>query len=141
MTDTTAVDERIERAKQRDLHYEMVADDPLVVQIDSENSGRVHTVVPSTLHCSCEDHTYRNTLCYHLCFLLLDDDVPEQIQTELEQALDVEYMELLDKQRAIEEQQMGIELVFEAVAGTQDGSEPDEVEDDFGLMVESITTE
>jgi hypothetical protein len=42
----------------------------MVVLVHNEESDRTHTVVPDAGHCSCEDHTYRDTVCKHLLFLL-----------------------------------------------------------------------
>lgn len=74
MTDeTTTVEERARRAEEQDMTVTLVDNDPIVVQVYNDDSDRIHTVIPESMHCSCEDHTYRNTVCKHILRLMQDD--------------------------------------------------------------------
>lgn len=69
MTDET-IQDRVERAESENMEVSLVDMDPLVVQVYNEASDRIHTVIPASVHCSCEDSTYRDTICKHLITLL-----------------------------------------------------------------------
>jgi len=69
MTDET-IQDRVERAQSQSMEMTLVDTDPVVVQVYNEDSDRIHTVVPQSVHCSCEDHTYRGAICKHIIALL-----------------------------------------------------------------------
>jgi hypothetical protein len=71
--DHDPVQDRIERARTRDLEVTIESAQPLVASVYSAHSDSMHTVVPQALHCSCEDNTYRGPLCYHLIAILLQE--------------------------------------------------------------------
>lgn len=81
MADETDTLDRIERARSEPMTASVVDSDPLVVQVDNESNDTVHTVVPESLHCSCEDHTYRGAVCKHLAIIALGED--ESVEPEL----------------------------------------------------------
>lgn len=70
---TETVADRVERARSEDMEATLIDNDPVVVQVHNTASDRIHTVIPESIHCSCEDHTYRSELCKHLIFLLMQD--------------------------------------------------------------------
>jgi len=72
-TANNRIAERLERAESEQMDTRVVSDDPLVFEVTNEASDRVHTVVPESVHCSCEDHTYRGAVCKHMLALLLGD--------------------------------------------------------------------
>lgn len=69
MTDET-IQDRVERAQSQSMEMTLVDTDPVVVQVFNEDSDRIHTVIPQSVHCSCEDHTYRGAICKHIIALL-----------------------------------------------------------------------
>lgn len=74
MVSETDIQERIDRAVEREVEFSVASSDPLVVQADSEHSDSIHTIVPKSLHCSCPDDTYRGPVCYHQIALMLEDN-------------------------------------------------------------------
>lgn len=71
------VQTRVERAQSEPMEITIVSNEPLVVEVYNEESDRVHTVVPSAVHCSCEDSTYRNVvLCKHQIAVLTEGEEP-----------------------------------------------------------------
>lgn len=80
MDSETSILDRIERAQNQPMTATVIRDDPMIVVVDNEQSGNAHTIVPTALHCSCPDHTYRSTVCKHIAFLALGND--EQGQSE-----------------------------------------------------------
>lgn len=156
MTPKASIHDRIERAQERadELDVAIVSEDPLVVHVDSDHSDRVHTVVPESLHCSCEDHTYRDTVCYHLIHLMIGDDIPDVAQEAARLALTDELtsmqareMELRAEIEAIYEQREDFQAVRDEMdmkdygLGTDHGSEAtdDDVRDSFRGMVEDLS--
>jgi hypothetical protein len=71
----------------------LVDTDPVVVQVHNEDSDRIHTVVPQSVHCSCEDHTYRGAICKHIIDLLGTDghseNLPDSPQAVSQSSTDV----------------------------------------------------
>lgn len=51
------------------MEFDVIELDPTIVVVENHDSNTRHSVVPAGLHCSCEDHQYRNTYCKHLLFL------------------------------------------------------------------------
>jgi hypothetical protein len=72
MTNET-IESRVERAQSQEMDVTLVDTEPVIVQVYNEESDRIHTVIPDAVHCSCEDHTYRDIICKHLIVLLQDD--------------------------------------------------------------------
>lgn len=85
MTDQT-IEDRVERAQSQDMELTLVDTDPVVVQVYNGTSDRIHTVIPESVHCSCEDHTYRGMLCKHLIAVLdSDGHIGEIMREEIKQ--------------------------------------------------------
>ena len=80
--------DRLERAESEQMDTRVVSDDPLVFEVTNKASDRVHTVVPESVHCSCEDHTYRGAVCKHMLVILLSDH-----SAQMADALDQEAVE------------------------------------------------
>lgn len=83
------IDDRLERAQAEEMTLSVSETDPVIVLIHNKDSDRVHTVVPSATHCSCEDQTYRSRVCKHMLTCLLDDGevgslMAESLRTERE---------------------------------------------------------
>lgn len=110
------VSERIERARSQNMDASLVDTDPVVVQVYNDDSDRIHTVIPESVHCSCEDHTYRSTICKHIIRLLLDDSHLGEVMREAltEYRNDVENR-LVDLQAEVEELQYEREAVTEVL--------------------------
>lgn len=93
MTDQT-VQERVARAQSQEMELTLVDTDPIVVQVYNETSDRIHTVVPESMHCSCEDHTYRGYICKHIIALLdAGGHVGEIMREEIKQEKNECYVE------------------------------------------------
>lgn len=89
MPDETAIRERIRRAREREAEAVFVSGHPIIVEVDSEHSGRTHTVVPEALYCSCEDARYRDVICWHLIWLARQDNVAgDALESRIRDALD-----------------------------------------------------
>jgi hypothetical protein len=123
------VESRIARAQSQEMAIEVVSDSPLVVEVSNETSGRIHTVLPETVHCSCEDHTYRESLCKHLIFVA---DGTDYIAEELRQsmtddlmAMQSEAQELRSRLREIESKQAQYNTVRESLDTVLQYSDPD----------------
>lgn len=85
MTDET-IQDRAERAQSQEMEITLIDTEPVVVQVYNEDSDRIHTVVPDSIHCSCEDHTYRGIICKHLLVLLQEDGhIGDQTREALKQ--------------------------------------------------------
>ena len=66
--------ERLERARSEPMDHWIESEDPLVVKVENEQSGSVHTVIPDALDCSCPDSTYRDFIDKHMLYLCEQDD-------------------------------------------------------------------
>lgn len=164
MTDET-IEQRIERAQSQHMEVSLVDTDPVIVQVYNEESDRIHTVVPDSIHCSCEDHTYRDSICKHMIELLQQEghigeitrealkDRREEIQvkqadmqSEMD-ALQEEREQISDALTALDLSHMreetvgdiidGIQAEAEARAGGADEDDSDE-ESPFEQMVADL---
>jgi hypothetical protein len=131
MTDQNYIRDRIERAQNRadDLDVTVVDTDPVVAQIDSDHSGSIHTVVPGSLHCSCEDNTYRDGPCYHLIHLMIGDDVPTAVAEEARLALTDRLVDMQDREMELRAEIREIETEREAISNIREEMEMP----DYGL--------
>lgn len=85
MTDQN-IQDRVNRAQSQTMELTLVDTEPFVVQVANEESDRVHTVVPESVHCSCEDHTYRGYICKHIISVLqTEDQFGELMEEELKE--------------------------------------------------------
>ncbi len=122
--ETISMADRIERARTEELVVDVVTMDPLVVNVHNETSDRVHTTVPDSLHCSCEDHQYRNTICKHLVFLADSDDwIAEAVRQQM-----------TDKLKSLQEREMALRDQLESIA--EDREQIDAVRSELDVVLD-----
>jgi len=130
MESETAIQERVERSRSNDLEFTLVDTNPVVIQVYSNKSDRIHTVVPQSVHCSCEDHTYRGAVCYHIIALLdADGHIGDLMQESIkEHRADVEKQanEVKDRLDDLLFQQEQITAVLSELGIDQDLERTDE---------------
>jgi len=129
MTDET-IQDRVERAQSQNMEMTLVDTDPVVVQVFNEDSDRIHTVVPQSVHCSCEDHTYRGAICKHIIALLgVEGHVGELMREELKEhraSIESEANEVKDRLDDLLFQQQQITEVLSELDIDQDMQRTDE---------------
>lgn len=94
MTDET-IQDRVARAQSQTMEMTLVDTNPLVVQVYNEDSDRIHTVIPQSVHCSCEDHTYRGYICKHIIAVLQTEGHSEDATSSDRQLKTAEVGELM----------------------------------------------
>jgi hypothetical protein len=113
------IESRIARAQSQEMEIEEVSSSPLVVEVANRSSGRIHTVLPETVYCSCEDHTYRDSLCKHLIFVADGSDyIAEELRQSMTDdllAMQSEAQELRSRLREIESKQAQYTAVRESL--------------------------
>jgi tRNA U55 pseudouridine synthase TruB len=155
MTDEmTSIEDRIERQQSQEMNITVVDTDPVIVQVHNTYSDRIHTVVPSSAHCSCEDHTYRGAICKHMLELLqheghIGEITRESIKQERE-AIQTECAELQRKLDTLRSQRTQISAALDAVGAShaQKQTEADilavandeQIGDVFSEMVADLTS-
>lgn len=136
--------ERVQRARERNVEFTVANNMPLVVEADSENSGRIHTLVPNAMHCSCEDSTYRSPICYHMLALAMTDSLPGEVMLE---ELESNRDEFESREAELREQadQYGasarvLRVALEEIEDVQIEEELEELEEDVSEEIESDDT-
>lgn len=119
----------MERAQSQNMTVETVDTDPFVLSVTNETSDRVHTVIPKSLHCSCEDHTYRDMMCKHLIAVLDDEELGEKARglmadrrNEIDRQLDDLYVEVNE----LESTRKSVQAVFNELDLDHDAPETNE---------------
>lgn len=144
--------DRLERAKAESMQTQLVSDDPCVLQVTNEDSDRVHTVVPESAHCSCEDHTYRGLVCKHMLVILLGEHSGPMAEG-LDQVADTKSQrlsDLYDESETVAEEISDIDTALALTDSDTTGWEdaepvtiesPDErpYKDEFDSMVAKLT--
>lgn len=100
MTDSE-LRERYDRAQTEEMNAYIRGRDPMIVEVDNEDSGTTHTVLPESLYCGCEDHRYRDTICKHLLYLG-HQDWSEEVANLVVDALDAEHSETVEESLRLE---------------------------------------
>lgn len=102
MQTTSDIESRLERARSESMDIVTIAesDDLTVLNVINETKETQHTVVPEALHCSCEDHTYRDAICKHLLFVA-DNDPTADSTRRVRQAITDELTSLTDEHTEI----------------------------------------
>lgn len=93
---------RYERAQDDEMTAYIRDRDPLIVEVDNEESGSTYTVLPQSLYCGCPDHRFRDVICKHLLFLGdgCDDD---ELQDLVAETLDAEHSEVVEEKLELEQ--------------------------------------
>lgn len=130
--------ERLERARSEPMDHWIESEDPLIVkvenpasgfsasrnqkddgEVENEQSGSVHTVIPDALDCSCPDSTYRDFIDKHMLYLIEQDD---EAGTAMRGALKSHQEELKERLSEIQSERIEIQ------------SEIGQVREIFGLI-------
>ncbi len=75
----SSIEERITRAESEEMEAELVAYNPLVVEVENHegtsDGDSIYTVIPQKQYCGCWDARARDVICKHLIFVAGLDNV------------------------------------------------------------------